>query len=553
MQQPAHGPVTNNNEWSVNTSPPSFIQDLPEFVKLILASLLVAITLHAYFSARRNKVNELQRGPDINGRVGAVGSNSVGNSDDNGVSVDQDEKSSISINEGTATISSKEGGQTLGSTASPENPATKKKNAKRNDVSNRNYDALICKISAKEDDEGMQQKISGKSSTGSNSESKAETTPEEGSNTPNSGIKKNGNDEALLESRIIDEQPAPLPPIELKSQANHPGLQGYWNWHATITSLYRIYTIPSRDRENNYHQAVLPMHPSSERGQVPVYIEVTNRTSHKIDVYWIDYKGNEVRKGSIPNRGGVWTQTTYIGHPWTFRIGPGEENVLLKYAPFRVIASIAGAESSRVEQDGNVEGMQKFVLRDVHEGHVTRVGGLVPSCLIEDEILPEPPLTDSFDVSYSTSSAFSLKEMDVAIRWSCQQMQREDVIYHGNGIASAKRLLQYLKNICLHPDDPKYRRLRLGNRIFQQIVYNTGARGVLLALGFEEIYGYMECGPGGGKMLPHERIQQISDAMMIVNQTLKIMEGNDSEAQAQPEGGDGFGRAGFGHAGGMNL
>ncbi|KAL7539184.1 hypothetical protein ACHAXR_011427 [Thalassiosira sp. AJA248-18] len=319
------------------------------------------------------------------------------------------------------------------------------------------------------------------------------------------------------------------------------------------------------------------MHPSSERGKVPLYIEVTNHTSHNnIDVYWIDYKGNEIRKGSIPNRGGVWSQTTYVGHPWTFRIGDNEksvdheENVLLKYAPFRVVPSIVGAETSRVEPNGNVEGMQTFVIRDVPLGHhimttsnnnTEEQGVMVPVCWVEDKVLPEPPLTTlvSNNDSRLTSSS---PEIQHAVHWSCQQIQREDAIYHGKGITSAKRLLQYLKNICLHPDEPKYRRLRLGNRIFQETIYNTGARGVLLALGFEELYGYMECGPGGGgeggnNMLGHDRIQQISDAMVVVNETLMIMEGDGngdgSDVLAQPEGGDGFGRAGFGHAGGMNL
>ena len=81
---------------------------------------------------------------------------------------------------------------------------------------------------------------------------------------------------------------------------------------------------------------------------------------------------------------------------------------------------------------------------------------------------------------------------------------------------------------------------------------------VLLALGFEEHQGYLECGPGGGKVLGYERIKQVSDAMLMVNLTLKLMEEScDGDGQsgrlAQPQGADGYGRAGFGYAGGMNL
>ena len=91
-----------------------------------------------------------------------------------------------------------------------------------------------------------------------------------------------------------------------------------------------------------------------------------------------------------------------------------------------------------------------------------------------------------------------------------------------------------------------------------EAIYNTGARGVLLALGFEEIRGHMECGPGGGRTLGMERMQQISDAMLMVHETLKAMEectrsDGSNALLAQPLGSDGFGRAGFGYAGEMNI
>ena len=58
-------------------------------------------------------------------------------------------------------------------------------------------------------------------------------------------------------------------------------------------------------------------------------------------MYWVDYRGNEICKGSI-RKGGQWVQTTYIGHPWTFRVGSvdndngvEEKSMLIKYVPFR--------------------------------------------------------------------------------------------------------------------------------------------------------------------------------------------------------------------------
>ncbi len=49
----------------------------------------------------------------------------------------------------------------------------------------------------------------------------------------------------------------------------------------------------------------------------------------------------------------------------------------------------------------------------------------------------------------------------------------------------------------------------------------------------------------------YERLRQISDAMMVVDKTLKIMV--EGEGVEQPEGSDGYGRAGFGYAGQLNL
>jgi hypothetical protein len=41
------------------------------------------------------------------------------------------------------------------------------------------------------------------------------------------------------------------------------------------------------------------------------------------------------------------------------------------------------------------------------------------------------------------------------------------------------------------------------------------------------------------------------EALAVVDEALRIMEGGADIALVQPEGGDGYGRAGFGRAGGM--
>ena len=339
-----------------------------------------------------------------------------------------------------------------------------------------------------------------------------------------------------------DETSANATGVQLRSQSAHPGMNGYYNWHSSVTSLYRIYAIPSKTKTQ---PAVLPIHPASERGNVPVHIEVRNYTSRRIDVFWVDYKGNEKKKGSMQPHGGLWTQTTYIGHPWTFRTGDGEENVVLKFVPFRAIPSIGGMETLR-----DAEGLQSFAVRDVPEDNVSRVDGLSPACVVEDVVLPEPPLVHIFDYEDPLRlNALSLIEMNQAILWSTHQIRREDAIYPGRGVATAKTLLRLLKNICMHPEEPKYRRIRISNRLISDTIYNTGGRGVLLALGFEEAYGNLEC---GGQVLSYDRIQHISNATLIVGDALKTMEGGDTNS-IQPTGADGYGRANFGHADGMNF
>ena len=112
--------------------------------------------------------------------------------------------------------------------------------------------------------------------------------------------------------------------------------------------------------------------------------------------------------------------------------------------------------------------------------------------------------------SQSQSYYGKIKEIYSAITWSCQQIQREEVTSPGCGIAALKRLRQYLSNVTKYPENVKYRRLRVCNPIFMRAIYNTGARGVLVALGFEEHCGYLECGAAEGLMLTQDRIKMIS-------------------------------------------
>jgi len=99
-----------------------------------------------------------------------------------------------------------------------------------NNIANRNYDALMNKIEPNEDDEQEEVSEFGGICRGKKKKKSKQTSTSE-------------------EQEIDDSPPQPEPPlIELKSQTNHPGLKGYYNWHSTITSLY---TKHSRCRNDN--------------------------------------------------------------------------------------------------------------------------------------------------------------------------------------------------------------------------------------------------------------------------------------------------------------
>eukprot|EP00574_Skeletonema_japonicum_P010440 CAMPEP_0201731412 /NCGR_PEP_ID=MMETSP0593-20130828/25622_1 /ASSEMBLY_ACC=CAM_ASM_000672 /TAXON_ID=267983 /ORGANISM="Skeletonema japonicum, Strain CCMP2506" /LENGTH=553 /DNA_ID=CAMNT_0048224179 /DNA_START=60 /DNA_END=1721 /DNA_ORIENTATION=+ len=540
-----HGSIMIDNEEQPQASA-SFLQKIPEPIKLIAASFLVAILLHHFFFKDNKRSSSSSRllhgsndGADGGNLLGSVDHPLIEEHEDYG---DEDANSSSASEEVPEVVPSH---QSLPQTTRCVEAKVKKRKKQiqpaKKASANRNYDKLICNKTEGDD---------------------IEPTATEDVNVTSSPLDQ---ENPSTEPENQQEEQSP-PPIQLHSQATHPGLFAYYNWHATITSLYRIYSIPSRDIfTNTFHPAILPMHPSSERGNIAINITVVNQTRYEsIQVYWIDYKGNELYKGNIP-RGGRWVQTTFIGHPWTFRVNGsggsdtdgGEEGVLLKYVPFRITPTVLGAKTTTTGEGGvdNYNGLprvgsQLFTLRDVPEGYVTRNEGYEPACWVDDTILPEPPLIDIYKNGERNLNLFTSHEIQMAIQWSCFQIQREDASSPGTGIAAAKRLLKYLENICLHPEDAKYRKLRVGNRIFFESVYSTGARGVLLALGFEEIMGYLENGPSEGA-LNYERLRQISDAMMVVDKTLKLMV--EGEGVEQPEGSDGYGRAGFGYAGQLNL
>ena len=81
----------------------------------------------------------------------------------------------------------------------------------------------------------------------------------------------------------------------LQSQPDHPGLHAFHQWMGAISDIYRMYSIGKVDED----ESTIPLLPRSERGHVPLQMKVENRTVTDINVFWIDFKGNEVPKGSM--------------------------------------------------------------------------------------------------------------------------------------------------------------------------------------------------------------------------------------------------------------
>ncbi len=230
----------------------SFMQQIPEPIKLIAASCLVAIIIHHFFfkgSSFRVLLGRNNDGGDF------VGSDPLMEDDeevdDEDAICSSEESSHQSLTQTTECVDAK-------------NRKRKKqiKPAKKASA-NRNYDKLICNKTLPSDED---------------------VEPTEAQDVANSSLDQdtsslNPSTEPETQTQQQQQEQEQPPPIQLHSQATHPGLSAYYNWHATITSLYRIYAISTTDIfTNTFHPAVLPMHPSSERGNVAINITVSNHT-----------------------------------------------------------------------------------------------------------------------------------------------------------------------------------------------------------------------------------------------------------------------------------
>lgn len=325
-------------------------------------------------------------------------------------------------------------------------------------------------------------------------------------------------------------------PVFRNKSPYHPGMEGFHNWYDIETSLFRQYTVGRSDGVD----AMPPYVPKSRNGQVRVALRVTNDLTFStenqvINVFWMNYMGHEEAKGTI-HRGETWTQTTYVEHPWVFRLSDTNE-LLLHYIPERVIPHLE--EAPTIEEANPMVGVQRITITRPTD-QAQRDFNI---CSVVDTVLPHP-------------ARHHFHNPNQAISWTLLQMTRSNYFdYH----PSATLLCKYLTNIAMHPDNPHYRHIRIANKSFYHGIWQTPARGLLLAAGFCEQHANAELGIAAP--LPAERVQDVSLVLFRLEQYLTRLDQQQQEAAAstsadrtqQPEGADGSGRAGFGQAGQMNF
>jgi len=301
------------------------------------------------------------------------------------------------------------------------------------------------------------------------------------------------------------------PRIRAKN-GSHPGPDGFKNWYEVQVSLYRIYTIGRTDGTLVHP----PFIPKSERGHVPLRLRVTNNYRQTISVYWVNFGGNEVHKRDVKH-GSDFFQTTWIGHPWVFR-EKDTNNLLCYYIPYRVIPNTH--EVPTVDFDEPDEGLHRFTIVSLGRQLLEDEGAI---CHIHDPVFPT-----------------IIRTPQDAVTWTFQELSRMNY-------SCIDILTKYLKNVVMHPEETKYRQIRIANRRFKDEIWLTPARGLLLAAGFLEQGSHAEL--GSSSTLPRDRVQDISLLLFHIEKWKKMHEQQASVNVQQPKGADGYGRANFGRPG----
>ena len=232
---------------------------------------------------------------------------------------------------------------------------------------------------------------------------------------------------------------------------------------------------------------------------------------------------------------------------------------LLYYVPYRVIPTVSNAVTIDAT-DGNGHGMHRFALIDgggsSHGRYDTDPNATEPEYHIgiDDTILP-----------YPAAQYFRADKPLEGVVWTLTHMSRYLAVSSSSELLFSyiDTLQKYLSNMMQHPDNLKYRHLRIASPKFQPL-WQSPIKGLFLASGFLEVEGYVVYGllddsSASTSMLSSERIQDLALLSYLVNEwKLKHTTQSSSTAtgtpspQQPPGASDGYGRAGFGRAGTMH-
>jgi hypothetical protein len=196
-------------------------------------------------------------------------------------------------------------------------------------------------------------------------------------------------------------------------------------------------------------------------------------------------------------------------------------------------------ESPTVDPEDPTVGMHQFTIRPLQ---TTTAESNPYSVAIDDPVLPFP-------------AEHHFKTPTACISWTlmhCRRMMEAQLLDPGMYTI----LIKYLTKIVQYPEVAKYRQIRIANPVFHRL-WQTPIRGLLLAVGFVECGAYLELGSGSDNSpLRRDRVQDVALLLFQVEQSQSLaLRGNTNTAvtRQQPLGADGFGRAGWGRVGGMNV
>jgi PUB domain len=309
---------------------------------------------------------------------------------------------------------------------------------------------------------------------------------------------------------------------QFRSESSLPSLFHFWTWYDTQASLYRQYTLVRNDDiEDN--ATIVPYHSSSRRNdKISIQLRITNELDVPISVYWIDHIGKHMPRGVILARGGRWQQTTYVDHPWIFKtstaalaitddksndlcdklsLNDNTETVLLHFIPHQVIPSTMDAPTL----DDEINQATK-VISGIHRFHIipsVKQESAMYNCAVHDPILPFP--ASKHILSSRKAAEFALQH--------CIRMRYDKWVV----------LQKYIRNIIHHPNDLRYRYIRIANSKFSDAVWNTPAKGVLLAYNFIEQcdIGYVSF---GGNIIANDIYREDEQPEQLSNDTLQELQ-----------------------------